>query len=171
MRPNIFLIAVSASLTTATSLYPSVPLGTGAPSTLVPVATSRPASSPSSSVPGSPDQSTSSSALTTVTVTSKIPTTRTIHLIPKPSKTNSYNYCGGLVLPTPKACTTGQICINDPWGPSCGTACDAPGICIEPVQCGGFIGAACPDGKWCIDDPRDDCDPKNGGADCIGLCV
>ena len=23
----------------------------------------------------------------------------------------------------------------------------------------------------CVDDPSDDCDPNNGGADCGGLCV
>ncbi|KAF2003362.1 hypothetical protein P154DRAFT_410402, partial [Amniculicola lignicola CBS 123094] len=39
--------------------------------------------------------------------------------------------------------------------------------------CGGFAGFRCPtDEKYtCIDDPRDDCDPKRGGADCIGICV
>ena len=37
--------------------------------------------------------------------------------------------------------------------------------------CGGFIGARCDEGLICIDDPRDDCDPRKGGADCGGLCV
>lgn len=47
------------------------------------------------------------------------------------------------------------------------------GYCPEPATCGGFIGAACKDDRnpICIDDPRDDCDPKNGGADCGGICV
>ncbi len=37
-------------------------------------------------------------------------------------------------------------------------------------RCGGFAGIPCPAGLICIDDPRDDCDPKRGGADCIGIC-
>jgi len=36
--------------------------------------------------------------------------------------------------------------------------------------CGGFGGFPCPGAGQCIDDPRDDCDPKNGGADCGGIC-
>jgi hypothetical protein len=23
----------------------------------------------------------------------------------------------------------------------------------------------------CVDDPTDSCDPNNGGADCIGICI
>jgi hypothetical protein len=37
--------------------------------------------------------------------------------------------------------------------------------------CGGFAGIPCPPGLICRDDPRDDCDPNNGGADCGGICV
>jgi hypothetical protein len=37
--------------------------------------------------------------------------------------------------------------------------------------CGGFAGFPCPQGQFCVDDPRDTCDPAKGGADCIGLCV
>jgi hypothetical protein len=37
--------------------------------------------------------------------------------------------------------------------------------------CGGFAGFECPDGYMCIDDPSDNCDPRQGGADCIGICV
>lgn len=36
--------------------------------------------------------------------------------------------------------------------------------------CGGFAGLQCPDGYTCVDDRSDDCDPNNGGADCIGTC-
>ncbi|MFY0540499.1 hypothetical protein [Nannocystis pusilla] len=36
--------------------------------------------------------------------------------------------------------------------------------------CGGFPGTPCPDGQVCVDDPADDCDPQNGGSDCIGIC-
>jgi hypothetical protein len=37
--------------------------------------------------------------------------------------------------------------------------------------CGGIAGIACPQGLVCTDDPQDDCDPDDGGADCGGICV
>jgi len=38
--------------------------------------------------------------------------------------------------------------------------------------CGGFAGLRCSDtSQYCVDDPRDDCDPLNGGADCGGICI
>jgi hypothetical protein len=37
--------------------------------------------------------------------------------------------------------------------------------------CGGIAAFACPAGHVCVDDPHDDCDPRNGGADCGGICV
>ena len=41
-----------------------------------------------------------------------------------------------------------------------------------PLQpCGGIAGFPCPTDQFCVDDPRDECDPAQGGADCIGLCV
>jgi hypothetical protein len=46
--------------------------------------------------------------------------------------------------------------------------------CSEPPAfCGGFGGFPCPDpdAQDCVDDPSDDCDPANGGADCGGICV
>jgi hypothetical protein len=43
--------------------------------------------------------------------------------------------------------------------------------CVENSFCGGIAGFPCPTGKKCIDDPRDDCDPAHGGADCGGMCV
>jgi hypothetical protein len=43
--------------------------------------------------------------------------------------------------------------------------------CPTPEVCGGFLGLPCPEPQTCIDDPSDDCDPKNGGADCSGICV
>jgi hypothetical protein len=44
--------------------------------------------------------------------------------------------------------------------------------CSEPPPfCGGIAGFPCPDGQECVDDPSDDCDPANGGADCGGMCV
>jgi hypothetical protein len=36
--------------------------------------------------------------------------------------------------------------------------------------CGGLLGTQCRGNQVCVDDPRDDCDPRNGGADCIGIC-
>ncbi|MFN8593002.1 MAG: hypothetical protein U0031_16220 [Thermomicrobiales bacterium] len=40
-----------------------------------------------------------------------------------------------------------------------------------PISCGGLIGAPCPDGYVCVEDPNDGCDPNQGGADCPGICV
>jgi hypothetical protein len=36
--------------------------------------------------------------------------------------------------------------------------------------CGGFAGISCNGSAECVDDPSDDCDPRNGGADCGGVC-
>ena len=37
--------------------------------------------------------------------------------------------------------------------------------------CGGLAGLDCPSPRQiCVDDPRDNCDPRTGGRDCIGLC-
>ncbi|KAB5583223.1 hypothetical protein GE09DRAFT_1050094 [Coniochaeta sp. 2T2.1] len=89
--------------------------------------------------------------------------------------TFTYQSCGGhRVQQVP--CPSHQICIDDPYKGGCGMACDAPGICVTPdTFCGGFAGFQCKekDGrrKMCVDDPRDDCDPENGGADCGGICV
>ncbi|KAK0728857.1 hypothetical protein B0T26DRAFT_639862 [Lasiosphaeria miniovina] len=85
-------------------------------------------------------------------------------------RASTYAPCGGFRITQECPCKD-QICIDDPRSQGCGMACDAPGICVTPVFCGGFIGRACLDGKRCIDDPRDDCDPKHGGADCGGICV
>ena len=68
-------------------------------------------------------------------------------------------------------------CDGVTYGNSCEAA--AAGVSIEskdacapePAFCGGFAGIACPDGQTCIDNPSDDCDPNNGGADCGGICV
>lgn len=49
------------------------------------------------------------------------------------------------------------------------------GISIKPEDkfpaCGGIAGLSWPDSLICIDDPNDSCAPKNGGADCSGICV
>lgn len=54
-----------------------------------------------------------------------------------------------------------------------GISIDHPGECTSPAPqaCGGISGIPCPDGMKCVDDPSDDCDPKNGGADCFGICM
>ena len=93
-------------------------------------------------------------------------TSKTRPDVPKPT----YQSCGGFRV-EPVGCPEGEICIDDPYRPGCGMACDIPGICVRPVFCGGFAGIPCEDGKMCIDMPGDGCDPKNGGADCGGICV
>lgn len=41
----------------------------------------------------------------------------------------------------------------------------------EGAFCGGIAAFPCPAGLVCEDNPHDDCDPADGGADCGGLCV
>lgn len=36
--------------------------------------------------------------------------------------------------------------------------------------CGGVAGLTCPDGFYCVDKKGDGCNPRKGGADCIGIC-
>ncbi|EWC44266.1 hypothetical protein DRE_01092 [Drechslerella stenobrocha 248] len=94
----------------------------------------------------------------TSTTTTKVSATAT----PGPKK------CGGLAG---FRCPRGQICIDDPKSP-CGIAVDCLGICVVEEFCGGFAGFQCSKKTdVCIDDPRDDCNPKKGGADCGGLCI
>jgi hypothetical protein len=47
------------------------------------------------------------------------------------------------------------------------TLADPPG---GGAFCGGIAGIPCASGCVCVDDPRDDCSPKRGGADCSGIC-
>lgn len=68
-------------------------------------------------------------------------------------------------------------CDGKTYGNACeaaaaGVSIDHPGECKKSEQqaCGGIAGIPCPEGKTCVDDPRDDCDPKRGGADCPGIC-
>ncbi|KAF2709833.1 hypothetical protein K504DRAFT_337902, partial [Pleomassaria siparia CBS 279.74] len=64
------------------------------------------------------------------------------------------------------------ICVRDPSKPSsCGPEDDCYGICVEEKICGGFAGYTCEnEAQVCLDDPRDDCVPGQGGWDCTGLC-
>ncbi|HEY5959520.1 MAG TPA: hypothetical protein VIV60_23345 [Polyangiaceae bacterium] len=65
----------------------------------------------------------------------------------------------GVNFSCPEAvCRSGQCGIT--WTP-------CPGL----IQCGGIAGLKCPTGFECVDDPRDDCSPCRGGADCGGICV
>ncbi|KAH7039645.1 uncharacterized protein B0I36DRAFT_343505 [Microdochium trichocladiopsis] len=85
-----------------------------------------------------------------------------------------YPPCGGL-LPGigSKSCPRSSRCMSDPRVPGCGITCDGAGICVPKrvKQCRGFLGLQCPPGLQCYDDPTDSCDPNNGGADCIGICL
>lgn len=80
--------------------------------------------------------------------------------------------CGSRGLP---GCPADKpACVNTPeqLAAGCTTAADCPGFCVALGQfCGGIAAFQCPAGQTCVDDPRDDCDPQFGGADCSGVCV
>ncbi|KAH6878432.1 hypothetical protein BKA58DRAFT_95623 [Alternaria rosae] len=106
-------------------------------------------------------------------------TTFSTSIIPLPTPVNprqatpTNQICGGGRGSPLQECPAGQTCITDPFTPgSCGPACDMLGICVSEKLCGGFAGFECDTpGQICVDDPRDDCDPSNGGSDCGGLCA
>ena len=70
--------------------------------------------------------------------------------------------CGGNSI-NPHMCPAGYSCVGD------ALAWDGFGECAR--FCGGFGNFSCPAGYTCQDDPNDDCDPQNGGADCGGVCL
>ncbi|WYZ46759.1 hypothetical protein EsH8_IX_000984 [Colletotrichum jinshuiense] len=144
----------------------SIPLKTGIPPPTTLVSVTQTSTSSSSSTPTTSSSTSSASAST---VTSRAPPT-TVTVTLEPSKPNTYEECGGLRA-TPKPCPASFVCIDDPFRKGCGMACDQPGICVVPSACGGIANIKCPAGKYCVDDPRDDCHPKTGGADCGGICV
>ena len=83
----------------------------------------------------------------------------------------THDICGG-GRPNNRQCKEGYACIKDPYKEGCGPECDGLGICVLDKMCGGFAGLPCDNPAMkCKDDPRDQCDPLNGGADCGGLCV
>ncbi|SFN65537.1 Kazal-type serine protease inhibitor family protein [Nitrosospira briensis] len=68
-------------------------------------------------------------------------------------------------------------CDGKTYGNACtaaaaGVSIEHEGECrkSEAQACGGIAGIPCPEGKTCVDNPKDDCDPKRGGADCPGIC-
>jgi len=108
-------------------------------------------------------------SLITRTVRPPKPSSTTTKKHPAPVPTNPV--CGG-GRGNYKACEEGWTCIKDPNKSGCGPDCDGYGICVVDKLCGGFAAFDCGDSRQvCVDDPRDDCDPKNGGADCGGLCM
>jgi hypothetical protein len=63
----------------------------------------------------------------------------------------------------PHFCPPNWTCIEN------GMVADVGGKCHQ--NCGGFAGFMCSDANdECVDNPNDDCDPMNGGADCGGIC-
>jgi hypothetical protein len=92
----------------------------------------------------------------------------TLEPTPPPTKTPTRKRCGGGRGNQHLVCDEDEVCIAEPG--TCGPPCDGFGVCVKDKLCGGIAGFGCPTGQSCIDDPRDDCDPKHGGADCGGLC-
>ena len=45
------------------------------------------------------------------------------------------------------------------------------GACEARPICGGLGGLQCPKPSVCVDDPSDSCDPRQGDADCTGICI
>jgi hypothetical protein len=75
----------------------------------------------------------------------------------------------GLSCGNSKQCCPDLICAPD--ASRHGKRCTRPATEEPPpMYCGGISGTPCPDGYECVDDPNDDCDPNNGGADCAGIC-
>ena len=80
--------------------------------------------------------------------------------------------CGGdCAFPVGGAQARGQCLPFTPGSSDC--ACYAVGSGqSQTVQgCGGPQNAGCSGDRCCTDDPRDGCDPFDGGAGCFGICV
>ncbi|KAL8784992.1 MAG: hypothetical protein Q9213_003653 [Squamulea squamosa] len=81
--------------------------------------------------------------------------------------------CPGTCKPS---CTLTSDARPCPYGQKCkalpGFSIQQTGYCPEPVFCGGIGNIQCAGlDEICVDDPRDTCDPNNGGRDCGGICV
>jgi len=81
---------------------------------------------------------------------------------------NGGNDCGGVCSCSGAAvlCIEGTFFDDNPAVCAC-----VPAQSTEKVFCGGIAGIPCPGAGVCVDDPSDDCDPNNGGADCGGMCT
>lgn len=55
--------------------------------------------------------------------------------------------------------------------PTCFCHANPPGRFRAVETCGGVEGDGCSDGRCCVDDPRDGCDPLAGDAGCSGICI
>jgi hypothetical protein len=64
----------------------------------------------------------------------------------------------------------GKTYANACFASAAGAIVASTGACPPVQTCGGIAGIPCPGGGKCVDDPTDDCDPNNGGADCVGIC-
>lgn len=78
-----------------------------------------------------------------------------------------------ILLVDPVCGCDGETYSNSCFAGMAGTGVLHEGECesVGPIECGGFLGLPCEPGQMCIDNPEDDCDPANGGADCGGICV
>lgn len=84
----------------------------------------------------------------------------------EPIKTPPDDPCATVRCAAGTHCVAEQVqCVRAPCPPIAKCEPDAPA-----VHCGGIAGRPCPGQGVCSDDPSDGCDPKNGGADCGGLC-
>ncbi|KAF2637973.1 hypothetical protein P280DRAFT_482410 [Massarina eburnea CBS 473.64] len=75
--------------------------------------------------------------------------------------------------PTPRICGTPvrrSDVATPPTKTTLATTTSPVATSVFP-RCAGLLGIECPKGLVCVDDPRDGCDPENGGSDCIGICV
>lgn len=88
---------------------------------------------------------------------------------PPPAQCKVDDDCPELPIPCPLCADGSSACGHT----SClnGQCVPTPVRCPRDNFCGGIAGIPCPDGNECIDDPNDDCDPANGGADCGGICI
>lgn len=81
--------------------------------------------------------------------------------------------CGGSCsFPVGSDATARGTCLPFSAGSTeCGCVAATFEAPVVAGQCGGALGAVCPSGECCTDDPRDGCDPANGDASCAGICV